>query len=1261
MVEPTIVSYNVKGLGEASQRKRRTIFNLLNNCKYDIILLQETHSTPKNEKFWSAEWGGKILFSHGDSNSKGVAILIRKNANITVIDHKKDNEGRVLSALVDVQGLKITLTVLYAPNEDTVQFYINAFNIAVSLENDLQIYGGDLNTVLDIVRDIKGGRGHSNVKTREFLNVFMEENDLVDIWRLQHPNLFDYTFKRSNPVFLQERLDYFLVSSALQQRVTDSFIKEMALSDHSLIGIKVLCTNHRPGKGYWKLNNSLLNDDTLVEQIDAVIKNIFHTHSKSDIVRAWEMMKMKVRETIIYRSKQIARSKDLKIKALEKKLDTVTKDYAKVSVNSAQSIFNDHEKQIMLIKTDLRELYEYRVNGAITRCRSNWLELGEKPTSYFLSLEKHNYNKKTITRIRNPKTQNITTDPKEILSILNDFYSNLYADKQLVLDLDYLGTVQFPQVEDKDKTMLDTPIAFLEVENAMNQLKLAKCPGTDGLTPEFYRKFWYLLGKPLHLLIQTNIRNAKLHSTARDGVISLLDKPDKDHLDILNWRPLSLLNTDYKIYAKVLANRLDKVLPYLIGQEQTGFMKGRSIADNLLDLFSIIHHCEINQIPALIMSMDIFKAFDSLQHQSIKQILLAFNFGLPFINMVMMCYNDTRAAVMNNNTWSEWIPIKGGVKQGCNLSPKIFLLAISVISLKMQQNEDIKGIVIKNREKKLAQCADDIWHIIPFEQDSFNTLVYEYSEFEDFTGLKINYDKTEILRIGSLNKTNARFITTLPLKWSDGPTRILGIKVFSTYKELLSNNYNDILNQASGIFKVWTNRILSPIGKIQVANFLASSKFVYKLQVLPTPDKKFFDTYRKMVTKFIWNNAPAKIPYKRLIAPKTEGGLQLRDLQMMDTSLKIAKFEKVKQDNPPFWALVYSNILTEDLNMIPNLNMSQKDIHKNLPPSYFTDVLKCWSLFNYTQPTTNDDILQQILWFNSNIRSNKNWLVNKILHKNGINKIADLFDFDTGEFETYENFKRYNPEISINFIEYYKIINSIPLSWKNTLKRNDPNNQHPQDHKSWHQKFFNSKIKKSQYVYKELMLNYACKNDALVTIWNNDLRINLDVKEFTSCFHRLYKTTKCTKLLYFQFRILCKALTTNVRVAKWDTNTSDLCTHCKNAKETVIHLFIECPNAQKLWKAFYKWILYFHKLKILLSPAEIMLGTYKGKLASLVNSMVLIAKFYIYRSKVQKTIMKFVDFITEVNKYKLLEERIATKNDKLYKYARKWNDFTCFP
>lgn len=175
-----IITYNVNGIRD--HVKRKCIFNHLHHLQANIILLQETHSDKKSKKLWKSEWGSSIIFSHGTSNARGLAMLFKRTSKHKIVKTAKDDEGRVLVVEILVNDRQYIIANLYAPNSDTPKFFEKAFAIIKSLNVDLQIIGGDFNTVLSLEKDIKGGKGHSNNKTRDFINNKRQEAQLVDIW-----------------------------------------------------------------------------------------------------------------------------------------------------------------------------------------------------------------------------------------------------------------------------------------------------------------------------------------------------------------------------------------------------------------------------------------------------------------------------------------------------------------------------------------------------------------------------------------------------------------------------------------------------------------------------------------------------------------------------------------------------------------------------------------------------------------------------------------------------------------------------------------------------------------------------------------------------------------------------------------------------------------------------------------------------------------------------------------------------------------------
>ena len=197
-------------------------------------------------------------------------------------------------------------------------------------------------------------------------------------------------------------------------------------------------------------------------------------------------------------------------------------------------------------------------------------------------MQKRHFNKKTIKQLQSNKKGVINTDDK-ILQEAKSFYQNLYSTLSDQANLSY-EDIFFPQnftegLDEQSKNECEGLLTDVECLGSLKTMASNKSPGTDGLPAEFYKVFWdYVKPFLLNALI-CSYTNGHLSITQRRGLITLVPKKNKPANLLKNWRPITLLNCDYKIAAKSIANRIKKVLPKIINNDQTGFLKNRTIGD----------------------------------------------------------------------------------------------------------------------------------------------------------------------------------------------------------------------------------------------------------------------------------------------------------------------------------------------------------------------------------------------------------------------------------------------------------------------------------------------------------------------------------------------------------------------------------------------------------------------------------------------------------------------------------------------------------
>jgi len=175
-----------------------------------------------------------------------------------------------------------------------------------------------------------------------------------------------------------------------------------------------------------------------------------------------------------------------------------------------------------------------------------------------------------------------------------------------------------------------------------------------------------------------------------------------------------------EIAAKVIANRIKSVLPRLINKDQTGFMKGRFIGENIRLIDCIIRYAAENNIPGLLLFIDFEKAFDSLEWSFIYESMRYFGFGPSIIKCIKALYCKTESCVLNNGWSSNFFQIQRGVRQGCPLSPYLFILSAEVLAKAIRNNVNIKGICVNNNEIKISQYADNTTLILDESEQSLS-------------------------------------------------------------------------------------------------------------------------------------------------------------------------------------------------------------------------------------------------------------------------------------------------------------------------------------------------------------------------------------------------------------------------------------------------------------------------------------------------------------------------------------------------------------
>lgn len=294
-------------------------------------------------------------------------------------------------------------------------------------------------------------------------------------------------------------------------------------------------------------------------------------------------------------------------------------------------------------------------------------------------------------------------DPKGILKEFQIFFTELYnipngkmygnpemAQQKIQ---QYIKETAIPTLTSSESSQLECDFSMEEIQRVIDSLVPGKSPGPDGFTPRFYKTFKTELMPIMKQTFNAVSTTVPFGSQSMQAYITLVPKIDKDHTLCGNYRPISLTNLDLRIYSKIIANRLTPIIPRYIHLDQVGFVKGREARDNTLKTLTLLEYVQRGSIPSCLLAIDAEKAFERLGWSFLKETLIQWGLGAVMIDKIMTLYQHPTAKIRANSNLSGEIMIANGTRQGCPLSPILYILIMEHLLNAIRANKDIQGIL----------------------------------------------------------------------------------------------------------------------------------------------------------------------------------------------------------------------------------------------------------------------------------------------------------------------------------------------------------------------------------------------------------------------------------------------------------------------------------------------------------------------------------------------------------------------------------------
>ncbi len=1271
MVNLRLYSFNVRGLRDSV--KRKIIFHHLKQKYPDgIYLLQETHSSCSDESKWEKEWkgdsicgkGGNIYFGHGRTDSCGVMILFSSNTDVEVTNVETDSDGRILILNVLTSDKEeYTICNIYAPTRNKVKeqltFLSNVKTVLSGLDPLSLIMGGDYNTIFDPTLDKQGGdlTNCTNAYTDELV-AFMEARDLVDAIRIAFPEKKIFTRTQRKPPVLS-RIDHWLISSHLLNLMENVKVHPGLKSDHSIISINISNLKTQRGRGFWKFNSTLLKDIDYVSNITSMVHKLkSDTENMEDRQMRWDYIKTELRGyTVKYSSQKNKERREFKCN-LESELKKVENDLQ-------THLSSDKLELYESLKAELEKVTEFETNGAILRSRVEWAEAGEKNTKYFLNLEKKNAIDKLITQLE-LSDGTLISDPKAILEEEKRFYVNLYSDtdqKDAAIWQEAIESFTSDGVtplSDANKDICEGLITEKECVECLREMKRGKSPGSDGFTVEFYQFFWQHIKDLVVESINYGYNNGELSVDQKRGIITLIPKKGKIRTLLKNWRPISLLNTDYKILTKCLALRLHKVLPSIIDLDQTGFLKGRYIGENIRTVADIIEYTSIKNQPGIILLLDFEKAFDTIKWSFMIESLKLFNFGPSFIKWVTTIYSNTESTVLNNGHTAGFFKLHRGIRQGCPLSPYLFIIAVEIMANAIRKKKCIKGIMVGNTEVKISQLADDTT-IFVSDFDSVHSVLDVVSSFYEISGLKLNIDKTVAKCIGSLEHCNHK--CPFNLKWTNGPIHTLGLTISNDPDIIMEEDFMPRLKAFDNVLSIWHSRGLSLKGKVTILKSLGLPKLLYPMSVLPIPES-VVSTVDNMILDFMWGTKRPKIKKNVIIQNIDQGGLKVPRFATMVEANRISWINRLLNNSSAKWKC----ILQEQIKPYTLLHYIENHLDANsidsIKITFYEQIFNLWNSVRHG-PSSAEEYLEQILWKNRYIqlpvgpKSSKTQVIQwPELYKAGIVKVRDVFTCE-GNFTDLASLCN-SKNVKYNVFQIARVKKAIPMQWKEAISISTAGMKSKKT-STVHMKLANCTVNicntsgkfVTKRIYDQLILKMYVQPTA-INKWASEFVI--EDNDWPLIFRLPYLATRDTYLQSLQYKFIHRIIPCKKWLHTQKVIDSPFCNSCHDVIDDIIHHFVDCRGLNGFWHSLESWWNRTAEYSVTLSKKHIILGFYYDNMYfSSINYVVMLAKSYIYRQVNCERIVDFYNFLSILKQKLEIEKYVCTSTGKIQLFDKRWS------
>ncbi|RVW34286.1 putative ribonuclease H protein [Vitis vinifera] len=544
------------------------------------------------------------------------------------------------------------------------------------------------------------------------------------------------------------------------------------------------------------------------------------------------------------------------------------------------------------------------------RSRELWLKEGDNNTKFFHRMANAHSRRNWLSRLKVDDCWH--TEELDLRNSVVGAFKNLYTEEGGWRP--GVEGLSFMRLDSCEAEGLEIPFTEGEVFAALSDLGKDKAPGPDGFTMAFWLFSWELVKVEIMGFFKEFHERGRFVKSLNATFLVIVPKRGGAE-DLKDFRPISLVGSLYKLLAKVLANRIKKVLGKVISESQNAFVEGRQILDAVLIANEAVDSRLKDNVGGVLCKLDIEKAYDRVSWSFLLAVLKEMGFGQRWIKWIDWCISTVKFSVLINGSPSGFFQSTRGLRQGDPLSPYLFVIAMEVFSSMMRRaisggylsGWKVSGGRGEGMHISHLLFADDTLVFCEESSDEMTYLSWLLMWFEACSGLRINLEKSEMIPVGRVLNIDGLALE-LGCKVGGIPSSYLGMPLGAAFNSVAV--WDGVEERFRRRLAMWRRQYISKGGRLTLIRSTMSSMPIYLMSLFHLP-RKVRLRLEKIQRDFLWGGGtlahkPHLVRWNLVCLEKRKGGLGVRNLSLMNNALLCKWNWRFANERDALWRSVIS-------------------------------------------------------------------------------------------------------------------------------------------------------------------------------------------------------------------------------------------------------------------------------------------------------------------------------------------------------------------